>query len=122
MSEEVSTAHLFLLVVDANDADDESSGNEAEECPAVEPDEDSSSEESAVELSARGGSSSENNLSQPPLATLLTLPLDSPASPALDVVLDDGYNMEGYDQQSGIISDWYATKEEVRSLAFNIID
>ena len=56
--------------MNANDADDEGSGNEAEEHPAVEPDEDSSSEESAVELSDQGGSSSEDNLSQQPLATL----------------------------------------------------
>lgn len=109
--------------MNANDADDEGSGNEAEEHPAVEPDEDSSSEESAVELSDQGGSSSEDNLSQQPLATLLTLPLDSSASPAtLDAALDDGFNMEGYNQQSGIISDWYATEEEVCSLPFNVID
>jgi len=45
--------------------------------------------------------------------------MDLPASPA---PYDDGFNTEGYDQQSGVISGWYATEEEVRSSPFNVLD
>jgi len=88
-------------------------------------DEHSSSEESAVELSNEWGSSSEDSddHSQQPLATLQTPPLDFPTSPAPhEAVLDNVFNMEGYDQQSDIISGWYATEEEVQSLLFNVLD
>ena len=116
---------VLLSVVDASDADDEGSSSEAEE-PAVDlSDEHSSSEESAVELSNEWGSSSEDSddHSQQPLATLQTPPLDFPTSPAPhEAVLDNVFNMEGYDQQSDIISGWYATEEEVQSLLFNVLD
>ena len=143
----VSTTHLwffFLSVVDASDADDEGSSNEAKE-PAVNlsdehssteesvvelsdehsssekaavdlSDEHFSSEESAVELSNEGGSCSEDSddHSQQPFAALQIPPLDFPASPAPhEAALDNEFNMEGYDQQSDIISGWYATEEEV---------
>ena len=75
------------------------------------------SEESAVELSNEGSSSSEesdDDLSQLPLVTLQAPPLDFPASPALhEAVSDDGFNMEGYNQQSDIMPGWYTTEEEV---------
>ena len=73
-----------------------------------------------------GGSSSEesgDSHSQQPLSSSKTPPLHFPASPApLEAALDDGFNMEGYDQQSDIISSQYTTEEEVRSSPFNGLD
>ena len=103
-------------------SDEGSSSDEAEECePAVELyDEGSSSSLSAVELSDEGSSSSEE---QQPLATSQRPPLDFPASPAPhEAVSDNGFNMDGYDQQSDNISGWYTTEEEVRSSPFNVLD
>ena len=136
--------------MDASDADDEHSSSGAEE-PADLSDEGSSSEKAAVtlydegssseesavdlsdadsqptvELSNEQGSSSEDSddiHSQQPFAASQAPPLDFPTSPApLDTVLNDIFNMEGYDQQPGIISDRYATEEEVWSFPFNVID
>ena len=146
-----STAHpwsFFLSVVDASDADDEDSSSDTEE-PAVKlsdesfgsedsavelsdecsnnekadirlSDERSSSSSSAVELSDEGTSRSEE---QQPLSTSKTPPLDFPASPTPhEAVSDNGFNMDGYDQQSDYISGWYTTEEEVRTSPFNVLD
>ena len=89
-------------------------------------DEHSGTEGSAVELSDEGGSTSEtsdDNLSQQPLAALQTPPLYFPASPAPDeAVVDEGFNMEGYDEQYDIISSCYTSEEEVCSSPFNVLD
>lgn len=104
------TAHSwsFFSVVHANDADNESSGSE-DAC---------SSTESAVELS-----SSRSPSPQRPPNTSKTPPLDFPGSPAPhQAVSDNGFNMDGYDQQSDYISGWYTTEQEVRSSPFNVLD
>ena len=119
LSDESSSSEAEEPAVDLSDEEsmaavdlfDESSSSEAEG-PAVDLSDESVA---AVDLSDESSSSEESGSSSEKLVhNPQTPPLVFPASPAShEAVLDDAFNMEGYDQQSDIISGWYTTEEEV---------
>ena len=106
MCEEVSIAHswcFFLSAVYVSDADDEGASTEAER---------SSSEAE--------GSNSEDLLNEGSTSEELGSGLSQQLTTSYGAVLDKGFDMEGYDQQTDIIPGYYMIEEEVWYSPFNV--
>src|SRR6266404_8192917 len=106
MCEEVSIAHswfFFLSAVYVSDADDEGSSTEAKH----------SSTEAKHSSSEAEGSNSEDLLNEGSTSEESGSGLSQQLTTSYGAVLDKGFDMEGYDQQTDIIPGYYTIEEEV---------